>query len=186
ASVDDNARKRSTLTDTLGNFVLPSPDSNLVATVNAVGYDSKKATLQKNKEQTIAMDKADASLTEVVVVTGYDKRNKKSDALKRSEPLSGKVAGVGIDNSSVQPFPPNDDFEKYLSQNMQPVLNDNGQQQRGEVTLLFSINKKERPINIKVQKSTCKACEEQAISLLGNGPAWKNNIQKMGTVTIKF
>ena len=184
ASINDDVRKRSATTDTSGNFVLQSPDSNLIATVNAVGYDTKKTNLQKNKEQTIAMNKADASLDEVGV-TGYDKKNKNS-AQKRLGALSGKVAGVEIDNSSIQPFPPNKEFKKYLLKNLQPVLNDSGEEQKGEVTLLFTINKKERPTKIKVQKSTCEGCEDQAISLLEMGPEWKNYKQKTGTVTIKF
>jgi hypothetical protein len=52
--------------------------------------------------------------------------------------------------------------------------------------LSFTINKKGRPRNIKVLKSSCEACEEKAIELLENGPDWIVKKGTPGTVVIKF
>ncbi len=185
ANVHDDARKKTTLTDTTGNFVLQSPDSNTVASVAADGYATKKVTLQKDEQPTIAMNKSDTNLSEVVV-TGYGQEKKKKRALSKENALSGKVAGVEITTNGIKPFPKNEKFDQYLSNNTQPLFNDNGERLTGEVLLSFVVNKKGRPENIKVVKSSCKACEKEAIRLLENGPGWTNESGKPGTVVVKF
>ncbi len=185
ASVHDDARKKTALTDTTGNFVLSSPDSNATASVAAAGYATKKVTLLKDEQPTIAMNKSDTNLSEVVV-TGYGQEKKKERALSRENALSGKIAGVEIATNGIRPFPKNEKFDQYLSDNIQPVFNENGERVAGEVLLSFVVNKKGKPENIKVVKSSCKACEEEAIRLLENGPGWANKSNKRGTVVIKF
>ena len=173
------------MTDTTGNFVLSSPDSNATASVAATGYATKKVTLLKDEQPTIAMNKSDTNLSEVAV-TGYGKEKKKERALSRENALSGKIAWAEITANRIKPFPKNEKFDQYLFDHIQPVFNENGERLAGEVLLSFSINKKGRPENIKVVKSSCKACEEEAIKLLKNGPDWANHSNKRGTVVIKF
>ncbi len=185
ASVYDDARKKATLTDTTGNFVLQSPDSNTAASVAAAGYATKKVTLQKDEQPTIAMNKSDTNLSEVVV-TGHGKEKKKERALSRENALSAKIAGVKIKANEVRPFPKNEKFDQYLSDNIQPILNENGERLAGEVLLSFSVSEKGRPTNIKVAKSSCEGCEEEALRLLESGPDWNSESGKTGTVAIKF
>lgn len=185
ASIHDDARKEIAVSDTTGNFTLRSPDSNAIATVAAVGYSTKKVILQKDDQPTIAMNKNDQNLDEVVVTT-LGQKKKSSKELSRSKPLSGKVSGVQITDAVSQPFPANSEFEKYLADNIKPVFDENGDRVKGEVLLSFTINKKGSPANIKVIKSTCEGCEEEAVRLLESGPDWPGTEIKTGTVTIKF
>ena len=69
---------------------------------------------------------------------------------------------------------------------MVPVYDENNERLRGDVVLSFIINKKGRPVNVDVLKSTCKDCEEHAMHLLETGPDWDGPKDKMGTVEIKF
>lgn len=184
ASISEPTRKEIVLTDTAGNFLLRSPDSNTTATVTAAGYSTKKVTLQKDEQPTIAMNKSEAAMSEVVV-TGLGQKNKKDRALLRSKALSGKVSEVEI-TTSPQPFPKNDQFEQYMDNNIKPVLDENGQVAKGEVLLSFTINKKGRPSNIKIIKSSCAVCEKLAIALLEDGPDWNFINNREGTTVINF
>ena len=56
----------------------------------------------------------------------------------------------------------------------------------GEVQLSFDVNKEGQPVNIKVEKSLCQKCDEEAVRLLKDGPKWKKKKNKKGKLTIKF
>jgi hypothetical protein len=53
-----------------------------------------------------------------------------------------------------------------------------------EVKLSFEINKLGEPVNIKVEKSNCKECAEEAIRLVKEGPKWKPKKKKKSRVTL--
>jgi hypothetical protein len=179
ATVKDNSNNAA-LTDTTGKFLLRSPDSNAIATISAPGYSPKKVTLQKDAQPMIALNRSNASLDEVVVI-GYGEKRKK-DVVSRSEVLKGKAAGVAI----TQPLANNEKFDQYIKENIKPVYNENNELQTGEILLSFTINKKGKPRNIKVIKSTCEACEDEAIRLLENSPEWPSSKNKTRIVSIKF
>ena len=67
-----------------------------------------------------------------------------------------------------------------------PVFDEKNNKLSGEVLLSFSVNKTGRPRHIKVIKSSCKACENEAVKLLESGPGWVNENHKLKTVLIKF
>ena len=129
------------------------------------------------------MNKNEATLSEVVVTSAYE--NKRKRALSPSANLQGKVAGVEV-TSAIQPFPVSEEFTQYMEENLIPVYDSNNERLTGKVVLSFNINKRGRPQDISVLKSTCKGCEEQAIRLLANGPDWAGKKNVQGTVEIKF
>ncbi len=100
--------------------------------------------------------------------------------------IKEEASGLAMPNSEIQPFPKNEEFEEYLQEILVPLLDSNNNQITGDVELAFTIDKKGRPENIKILKSTCEACEKLAISLLENGPDWSKESRKPGTVVIKF
>ncbi|MEO6289581.1 MAG: carboxypeptidase-like regulatory domain-containing protein [Ginsengibacter sp.] len=183
-SIEDKNQHKIITTDASGHFSLTSPDSTTNVVASGVGLESAAATLQNDKQPVITMNKNEASLSEVVV-SGYSKENKKT-SLSPPKKLQEKVAGVQITESAFQPFPVNKKFKQYLQENLLPVYDANNERLTGEVVLSFSINKKGRPQDIKVLKSSCKGCEEQAIRLLENGPEWNEKKNVSGTVEIKF
>jgi hypothetical protein len=75
-------------------------------------------------------------------------------------------------------------FREYLKQNLKPVVEEE-KSYKGQVALSFEINKRGKPVKIKVEQSLCSACDEEAIRLLKDGPRWKlvNNRQR---VNIEF
>ncbi|MDQ6763357.1 MAG: carboxypeptidase-like regulatory domain-containing protein, partial [Bacteroidota bacterium] len=170
ATITFKNKQEETITDTSGSFSLISADSNAALVASAIGFSPKNFLLKKDVQPTITMSRSGANLDEVVI-TGYATKRKK--ALAPSRNLQGKVAGVQIKKQAIQPFPVNDKFTKYLQENLVSMYDKNNNRLTGEVVLSFSINKKGRPRNIKVLKSTCEDCEEQAIHLLENGPDWE-------------
>ena len=131
------------------------------------------------------MNKKEAALYEVVV-SGVSKRKQVKESSSESKALNGKVAGVQITTAGPQPSGGQEKFDQYLKENTAPIYDENNERLTGEVLLSFTINKKGRPKNIKVLKSSCEACEKEAIKLLKNGPDWTRGKDTPGTVVIKF
>jgi outer membrane biosynthesis protein TonB len=56
-----------------------------------------------------------------------------------------------------------------------------------EVEVSFDVNKYGQPVNIKIVRSTCTKCEQEAIRLIKEGPRWKKKGRKSKTrVTLSF
>ena len=185
ATIKDNNSNKAVVTDTTGKFLLQSSDSNTTATVSVVGYATKNVALQKDEESIIAMNKRNKNLDEVVV-TGYGQTKHAKESVSASKGLMNKVAGVEISDSIPEPIGGRDKFDEYVKENQKPQLDENNERISGEVALSFIINKKGRPYNIKVVKSSCEPCEKEAIRLLQSGPDWAGKNNQRGTVIIKF
>jgi hypothetical protein len=185
ASITDNARDKVTVTDTAGRFLFRSKDSSITATASAAGYASKAFKLKKDTQFTIAMNKTNEGLNEVAV-TALGKRKQLKEPASVSKALSGKVPGVQITSPGLQPSGGKEKFDRYLEENLKLIYDENNEPLTGEVLLSFTVNKKGRPKNIKVVRSSCEPCEKEAINLLENGPAWIGRGNVPGTVMIKF
>ena len=185
ASITDKARDKVAVTDTAGRFLFRSKDSSMQATASAAGYASKDVKLKNDTPSTIAMNKTNAGLNEVVV-TALGKRKQLKEPAYASKALNGKVPGVQITSPGLQPSGGKEKFDRYLEENLTLTYDENNEPLTGEVVLSFTINKKGRPKNIKVVRSSCEPCEKEAINLLENGPAWIGREHGPGTVMIKF
>jgi len=183
ASINEENQKKGTFADSSGQFGLVSADSVTRVVASAMGYAPTSVKLEKDREQVIAMNRNQESQTEIVVASIPGAKRKKM--LPASESIQGKAAGVQV-NAAIKPFPVSEEFTEYLEENLVPVYDANNKRLTGEVLLSFTINKKGRPENITILKSTCKSCEEQAIHLLKNGPDWTAKKNVPGSVEIKF
>ena len=105
------------------------------------------------------MNKSESNLDEVVI-TEYG-QNKKS----------GNTGLKTVESQDIPVLSNNEKFDQYINANIKPVYDESDTLLTGEVFLSFTINKKGRPRNIKVIKSSCNKCETEAIKLLENGPA---------------
>ena len=182
ATIKNNSKNEVTLTDTAGKFLLPSADSSATAIVSVTGYGTKKADLQKDKEPTITLNKSKANISEMATPSSQSK--KLTSAVLKETVLRNEDSGIRttafptLDNTTA--------FNEYLKENTKPVFDEKNNKLSGEVLLSFTVNKKGRPHNIKVIKSSCKACEKEAVKLLESGPDWINENQNLKTVIIKF
>jgi TonB family protein len=204
----------ATQTDKDGRFNFKATDTIINASLTAVGFAKQNIVLNKNTTPVFKLDFDNKNLEEVVVVTsGYAAKRKsvsgnvgsvskeRKNVVNINDALTGKVAGVqvksgkddGAFGDSIQLKKLGTDkeraqttFNNYVTQNVKPQFDDKGNQIKGKVILSFTVNKKGQPRKIKVEQSLTSACDEQAIKLLENAPAWNMKKGMRETVTVNF
>ena len=171
-NVEDNV---GTYADARGFFNLTSPDSTLNVQVRSLGFNINNAQLRNNVPNNQVVLQEDKSLNEVVL------SNKKPNATTRA-----KDANMTLE----EPEPEDgwDKYDTYLANNI--VLSDEYALKKSgsnDVKVSFEVNKYGEPINIKIEKSLCTRCDQEAIRLVKEGPKWKRKARKgRATVTISF
>ncbi len=196
----------ATQTDTKGRFNFRSTDSVTNVSIAAVGYDKKEAILNSNASQILRLDNKSTNLSEVVVTGMGTKRKSATVGYSNTtveKALAGKVSGVKVSNNgdeknislkktkaieidSVRFNIEKKSFNDYVKQNIKPEFDDNGNEYKGSVILSFITNKKGKPTKIKVEQSLNNVCDEQAITLLQQGPKWIKNLEERKRVEIVF
>jgi len=165
ASVKIAGTNIQAVTDMNGKFVLPA-DSAAKAklVITSIGYQTMQINA-RDSVKTIALQPADKSLSEVVVV-GYDtQKNAVNNALTIAHPKNGQ-----------------DNFNNYLKEN---AVSPDGK--KGSVTISFMIDAKGNLSDIKVIKGLSKATDQKAIDLINNGSGWIGNANgKPEKVTLKI
>ena len=174
ASITASRNRISTITNQDGYFYLPTPDTSLEATVNAVGFQQNRALLKNyTGDQTVVLKEASSTLDEVVVV-GYGQKRKQA------------LAAPTQISSQLEPTEGWTRFNDYIAQNIKVPEELTNDRQKGAVELSFDLSGEGKPTNIKVEKSLCEKCDQEAIRLLKEGPKWKKKKGKKGKVSIKF
>lgn len=167
-------------TDAQGNFTILSGDTTLNASVKSVGYEPKKVMLSSGISlNNITLSPGSKDLSEVVV-TGYGMRKAKSMDKKgireEEEALAAPVDGWG-------------NYDIYLSNNKR-LPSENNNITGGFVEVSFTVNKAGFLYNFNIEKSTCTACNREAIRLIKEGPKWKLTDEKEQsgkmTITLQF
>jgi hypothetical protein len=170
-----NARDRNmVVTDKNGFFTLKSSDTTLDATVSAAGYEANRLQLENSRTNTVVLKEDKAALEEVVVTSAYGNQKKKETMQTRKvvdtlEPAEGWAY-----------------FDDYIARSLEARADRQLESISGEVKLSFEVNRNGEPVNIRVEKSLCPRCDEEAIRLLKEGPKWKKKKNKKGKVTIRF
>lgn len=175
ATVVDRKNNAAVNTDTAGYFSMKAYDSIFPGTIAAIGYDRVNQNLKSSVDQTIVLPKSEQELSEVVV-TGLSKDKKRNKENANAKP-AGTVA---------QPVHGIKKFNEYIKQNIKKQVDQDGNEYEGQVILSFEINKDGSPYKIKVEKSLCASCDEEAKRLLIAGPKWTSNGTKTSRVTINF
>ncbi|HMK25309.1 MAG TPA: TonB family protein [Chitinophagaceae bacterium] len=170
---DNNA---GTYTDVAGNFNLTYPDSVLTVQVKSVGFENTNVQLRNSVANNQVVLQDDRSLAAQTMPTP-----RKINAEERS-----KTANVKLEEP--EPADGWDNYDTYITNNLNPpdeirTRKDSG----GEVEISFEVDKNGNPVNIKVEKSLCSKCDQEAIRLIKQGPKWKRNAKKgRTTVTVPF
>lgn len=182
ATITDLNMKTVANSNEEGVFRLRSTDSNTMAKISAVGYNTRQQTLQTKNQQTIVLEPSDQQLSEVVVTaSGIGKTKKQNASVSKIE--SKEIAG---ELSMARPVNGWISYQQYLSDSMRVILDEKDTRCKGTVVLDLTINKKGRPEKIKVIQSLHKACNREAIRLIENGPSWIISGQRQAQVTVNF
>ncbi|MEI8053519.1 MAG: energy transducer TonB [Bacteroidota bacterium] len=178
-----NSKKETTANLNAGSYNLISADSinnySIVKNdeVAAVTVSKAKAAIPAAANIT---NNGDMQMQEVVV-SGYNNTRKKS--LNTSVQ---KVKAKDLKNTERQTEADNTAFDNYVKTHKTSCLDNAGNEIHGMVTLKFNISKNGKPEKIKVEQSLDKACDDQAIKLLNEGPNWKVSQKKKAVVKITF
>jgi outer membrane biosynthesis protein TonB len=108
------------------------------------------------------------AITSADVSTGEAKAKKEVD---QSNPPVARSARIAATTQLATPVAGLESFRRYVIDNQQKTAD----MVSGEVGLSFTLNAEGNPQNIKVTKSLCQPCDQEAIRLLQNGGAWKYN-----------
>ena len=159
-NVNDNV---GTYADAKGYFTLISPDSVLNVQVRSVGFENNNVELRSNlATNRVVLQEDRNSLSEIVI--------------SNSRPNAARLQELRESNIKIEePEPADgwDNYDTYLVNNLNPPDEQRTNRLNGQVEVSFDVNKNGQPINIKVERSLCKSCDEEAIRLVKEGPKWK-------------
>ena len=161
---------KGTVSDVNGNFTLDA-DGNKEIAVNYIGYEPITLPADTGKEMLIAMNESKEAL-------GYGTERKKdlTGSVVRVEPLTmpESVPVIGFKA-----------YKKYLKKNRIRPTDEECAKVKGEVVLTFRVDKKGRPVNIKIKNSLCASADKEAIRLVEDGPDWLAGNKEV-TLNVKF
>ncbi|MBS1749585.1 MAG: carboxypeptidase-like regulatory domain-containing protein [Bacteroidetes bacterium] len=161
--VNISAAGINTYTDVQGNFTILSGDTVLNAAVKSVGYERKNVVLTSNMPSNNITLAAGKNALSEVVVAGYGAKKTKSlrkqDKNEEEDVLAEPVDGWG-------------NYDIYLSNNKR-LPSENNKISGGFTEVSFTVNTAGFLYDFKIEKSTCSACNREAIRLIKEGPKWK-------------
>ena len=168
ANVMNTRDNVGTYTDIRGNFNLVSTDSTMNVQIRSLGYNSAYYKLVPSAQ------------------SGFDLILKEDDeARKQITAQNRKVVSYVARKDSTELEEPEvgwNNYNTYVVNNIQIPENLRAKSGRSDVELSFDIDKNGNPVNIKVTRSSqCKACDDEAIRLLKEGPKWKRKGKKSKT-----
>lgn len=168
ASIINIRENAGTYSDAKGEFNLVSPDSVLEVQVRSIGYENNNAQLRNNiSRNQVVMQNDNQGLNEVVISNKRLNSERSRDAgrkLEEPEPADGW-----------------ENYDTYIVNNLKVPENISSRETSGEVELSFEVNNKGEPVNIKVEKSLCTRCDQEAIRLIKEGPKWKRASKRART-----
>lgn len=139
-------------TDAQGNFTLDLPGGKATLAFRFIGYETKERIVEANAGPITVDMQVDTRALSEVVVTGYGSSTSKSPVVVNAKP--------GIGNRA---------YRKYLEENIRYT----SAFIKGRVVVQATVSSTGSLQNLQVIRSLCPACDEEALRLVGQGPAWK-------------
>lgn len=174
ANITNTRDNAGTYADAKGYFNFVSPDTVLDVQVKSIGFENNNVQLRNTvPTNQVIMQDDKKSLAEVIV------SNKKPNTEARS-----RESNVTLEEP--EPADGWENYDTYLANNLKlPEEIKTKELPAGEVEISFEVNKDGEPINIKIEKSLCAKCDEEAKRLIKEGPKWKRKAKK-GRTTVKI
>jgi TonB family protein len=174
ANVTNTRDNVGTYADAKGYFTLISPDSILNVQVYSNGFvQNNNVQLRNNLLNNQVVMQEDKSFQGLVLSQKSFNTNRSPEAnmkFEEPEPADGWY-----------------NYDTYIVNNIKTPEDVKAKRATGDVQVSFDVNKNGDPTNIKVEKSLCQKCDEEAIRLIKEGPKWKRKGKKSRvTVTVPF
>ena len=160
-----------TYADAQGRFTLVSPDSVLNVQVRSVGFENSTVQL---KNDVVSND---------VVLQESNTVPDRVLGLQKPEASRSRMANIQLEE--LEPADGWSNYKTYLANNINvPDDLKRKEEPEGQVQLSFEVNQEGNPINIRVEKSLCEKCDEEAVRAVKVGPKWKKKNKKAKRITI--
>lgn len=168
-------------------------DNNDRIAENTVGYGVAIQKADSTSSPVASRSKASASVSKladtIVLDVVLQQEPKSSSEVVVSNPRAKSKSRINRPAETVDSLVPETgwtSFNDYLDENLR-VPEDWKEKQASdrEVELSFDVDEKGNPVNIRVTKPLCEACDLEAIRLLQDGPKWKGK-NKQGKIKINF
>lgn len=161
-----------TYADAKGNFTMIAADSVISIETRSVGYSNANVLLRNNQQQKIV-------LKDEAVIAGAPTRDQ---LFERNRNRTSVMKEEVIEMES-EPADGWDKYSTYVLNNLRtPDINDKRRfsesQLQKEVELSFDVNPDGSIANVKVERSNCSTCNNEAIRLIKDGPKWKSKTGK--------
>jgi len=171
ANITNTRDNVGTYADAQGRFTLAAPDSVLNVQVRSVGFENSTVQLKNN-----------VANNEVVL---EESKTTAARGLSVKKPDTDRSRTANVKFEELEPVDGWSNYNTYLANNIN--VPEDLKRKRDvirEVQLSFEVNKQGDPVNIKVEKSLCGKCDEEAIRVVKQGPKWKKKNQKAKRITI--
>lgn len=161
-----------TYADAKGFFNMIAADTVLNIETRSVGYSSANVLLRNNQQQKIV-------LKDEAVIAGAPTGNQLFER-NRNRTSSMKEEVTEMESEPVDGW---DKYSTYVLNNLRtPDINDKRRFSEShlqkEVELSFDVNPDGSIANVKVERSNCSTCNNEAIRLIKDGPKWKSKTGK--------
>lgn len=183
ANITEKNSGVGTYADANGNFVLLSADSILNVQTKSLGHISNTAVLKSTGVQKVVLKDEEIVANAPTQEAFYDRYKKRKE--KENTDTTDEVMAMPVDGWN--------NYNLYVYNNMrddESGLQPSSQKAKKtkEVQLIFDVNPDGSLTNIKVERSNCKSCNEEAIRLLKDGPKWKSKSGKKESsrFTVRF
>jgi outer membrane biosynthesis protein TonB len=153
----------------------PALESDMAVTLPSTTTDATKSLTNAGEAKDEVFSKMES-----VKLTAAATMSKKSSTRSKT-PVSVKQmqsSGINADDQA---------FQTYLAKQSNRICaGTNGEAWHGEIVLSFTVNRKSRPTDIRVESAPDKACVESSIEILKRGPDWDKSIDGRRTVRINW
>lgn len=151
-----SGEKAGAITDTQGRFTITMPARPDTLQLAYVGFDSRTVPVDPGRNRlAVQLRPASSALQEAVVVGYGARKSEQTSSVTGAYPLGGYPA-----------------FEKYLRDSLRYPAEARQQRLQGRVVLSFTVMPDSSLRKIRVRKGLGGGCDEEALRLLREGPAW--------------
>jgi TonB family protein len=171
ANITNTRDNVGTYADAQGRFTLVSPDSVLDVQVRSVGFENNKVQLKNN-----------VASNDVVL---QENKTVPDKVLSVQKPDTSRSRMANVKFEELEPADGWSNYSTYLANNINvPADVKRKESAQGQVQVSFEVNPQGNPVNIRVEKSLCSKCDEEAIRVVKQGPKWKKKSKKAKRITI--
>lgn len=164
ANITNTRNNAGTYADAMGYFTLISPDSVLNVRIRSVGFENGLMKLKNNTYNQVMLQDDKTARDKILTFQNSEVNQSRAEnaQVEEPEPVDGWA-----------------NYNKYVANNINvpedlKIGHDNAQ-----VQVSFDVNDNGEPVNVKVDKSLCKKCDEEAVRLVKQGPKWRQQNKKI-------